>query len=122
MTPRLHRATGGRQVQERALERAGLSAQDIDLWEINEAFAVVPLVLIKKMGVDPERVNVNGGACCIGHPVGASGIWLTGTLAHEMNRRGSRYELASIPGGVAQGTAIVVEREDYGDGYCAFRS
>lgn len=106
----------------KALGRAGLSAQEIDLWEINEAFAVVPLVLIKKFGIDPERVNVNGGACCIGHPVGASGIWLTGTLAHEMNRRGSRYGLASIPGGVAQGTAIVVEREDYGDGYCAFQS
>ena len=104
----------------KALERAGLSAQDIDLWEANEAFAVVPLILIKRMGIDPERVNVNGGACCIGHPVGASGIWLTGTLAHEMNRRGSRYGLASIPGGVAQGTAIVVEREDYWDGHSAF--
>jgi acetyl-CoA C-acetyltransferase len=97
-----------------------MPAQDIDLWEINEAFAVVPLVLIKEFGIDPEKVNVNGGACCIGHPVGASGIWLLGTMAHEMNRRNSRYGLASIPGGVGQGTAILVEREEYWDGRCAF--
>ena len=104
----------------KALERAGLSADDIDLWEANEAFAVVPLALIKEMGIDPERVNVNGGACCIGHPVGATGVWLAGTLAHEMNRRDSRYGLASIPGGLGQGTAIVVEREDYWDSRAAF--
>jgi acetyl-CoA acetyltransferase family protein len=107
-------------VSKEALERAGLSASDIDLWETNEAFAVVPLVLIKELGVDPDRVNVNGGACCIGHPVGASGIWLTGTLAHEMNRRNSRYGLASIPGGAGQGTAILVERERYWKGRSAF--
>jgi acetyl-CoA acetyltransferase family protein len=107
-------------VARKALDRAGLSAQDIDLWEANEAFAVVPLVLIKEMGIDPEKVNVNGGACCIGHPVGASGIWLVGGMAHEMNRRNSRYGLASIPGGAGQGTAILVEREEYWGGRCAF--
>jgi acetyl-CoA acetyltransferase family protein len=107
-------------VSKEALERAGLSASDIDLWETNEAFAVVPLVLIKELGIDPERVNVNGGACCIGHPVGASGIWLLGTMAHEMNRRNSRYGLASIPGGAGQGTAILVERERYWKGRPAF--
>jgi len=107
-------------VSKEALERAGLSASDIDLWETNEAFAVVPLVLIKELGIDPERVNVNGGACCIGHPVGASGIWLLGTMAHEMNRRNSRYGLASIPGGAGQGTAILVERERYWKGRSAF--
>jgi acetyl-CoA acetyltransferase family protein len=107
-------------VSKEALERAGLSASDIDLWEANEAFAVVPLVLIKELGIDPERVNVNGGACCIGHPVGASGIWLLGTMAHEMNRRNSRYGLASIPGGTGQGTAILVEREKYWKGRAAF--
>lgn len=107
-------------VSKEALERAGLSASDIDLWEANEAFAVVPLVLIKELGIDPERVNVNGGACCIGHPVGASGIWLLGTMAHEMNRRNSRYGLASIPGGAGQGTAILVEREKYWKGRAAF--
>ena len=107
-------------VSKKALERAGLSAGDIDLWETNEAFAVVPLVLIKELGIDPDRVNVNGGACCIGHPVGASGIWLTGTMAHEMNRRNSRYGLASIPGGAGQATAILVERERYWKGRSAF--
>jgi acetyl-CoA acetyltransferase family protein len=107
-------------VSKEALERAGLSASDINLWETNEAFAVVPLVLIKELGIDPERMNVNGGACCIGHPVGASGIWLLGTIAHEMNRRNSRYGLASIPGGAGQGTAILVEREKYWKGRSAF--
>ena len=107
-------------VSKKALERAGLSASDIDLWETNEAFATVPLVLIKDLGIDPERVNVNGGACCIGHPVGASGVWLLGAMAHEMNRRNSRYGLASIPGGLGQGTAILVEREKYGKGRSAF--
>lgn len=107
---------------KKALERAGLSAKDIDLWETNEAFAVVPLALIKKFGIDPEKMNVNGGACCIGHAVGASGIRMLGTLAHEMNRRGSRYGLASICGGMGQGTAIVVEREDYWKGRSAFLS
>jgi acetyl-CoA C-acetyltransferase len=107
-------------VSKKALERAGLSAGDIDLWETNEAFAVVPLVLIKDLGIDPERVNVNGGACSIGHPVGASGIWLLGTMAHEMNRRKARYGLASIPGGAGQATAILVERERYWKGRSAF--
>jgi acetyl-CoA acetyltransferase family protein len=107
-------------VSKKVLERAGLSAQDIDLWETNEAFAAVPLVLIKEFGIDPEKVNVNGGACCIGHPVGASGIWLLGTMAHEMNRLNYRYGLASIPGAVGQGTAILVEREKYWKGRSAF--
>jgi acetyl-CoA acyltransferase len=107
-------------VSKKALERAGLSPGDIDLWETNEAFAVVPLVLIKELGIDPERVNVNGGACSIGHPVGASGIWLIGAMAHEMNRRKVRYGLASIPGGAGQATAILVEREKYWEGRAAF--
>ena len=105
---------------KKALERAGLSVDDIDLWETNEAFAVVPLVLIKEFGIDPERMNVNGGACCIGHAVGASGVRMVGTLAHEMNCRGARYGLASICGGMGQGTAMLVEREDYSEGHCAF--
>ena len=107
-------------VSRKALERAKLSPGDIDLWEANEAFAVVPLVLIREFGIDPERVNVNGGACCIGHPVGASGIWLLGTMAHEMNRRKSRYGLACVPGGAGQGTAMIVEREAYWEGRRAF--
>jgi acetyl-CoA acetyltransferase family protein len=105
---------------KKAVERAGLSPQDIDLWETNEAFASVPLALIRAMKIDPERMNVNGGACCIGHAVGASGIRMLGTVAHEMNRRGSRYGVASICGGMGQGTAIVAEREEYPDGRAAF--
>jgi len=111
---------GACMVAKKALERAGLSAQDIDLWEINEAFAVVPMVIIKEMGVDPEKVNVNGGACCIGHPVGATGAFLMGNLAYEMNRRKSRYGLASVPGGAGQGTAVLLEREEYWNGRSAF--
>lgn len=106
----------------KALERAGLSAGDIDLWETNEAFAVVALVQIKELGIDPQTVNVNGGACCIGHAVGASGIRMAGTLAHEMNRRGSRYGCGAICGGMGQGMAMVVEREEYWDGHCAWLS
>jgi len=107
---------------KQALERSGLSAGDIDLWETNEAFAVVPLVLIKELGIDPETMNVNGDALCIGHPIGASGMRVVGTLAHEMNRRGSRYGLASICGGFGQGTAMLVEREEYWDGHRAWLS
>jgi len=107
---------------KQALERSGLSAGDIDLWETNEAFAVVPLVLIKELGIDPETMNVNGDALCIGHPIGVSGMRVVGTLAHEMNRRGSRYGLASICGGFGQGTAMVVEREEYWDGHRAWLS
>ena len=107
-------------VSKKVLERTGLSAADVDLWETNEAFAAVPLLLIKEMGIDPDKVNVNGGACCIGHPVGASGVWLLGAMSHEMNRRNSRYGLASIPGGLGQATAILVEREKYWKGRVAF--
>ncbi|UCC59850.1 MAG: thiolase family protein [Dehalococcoidia bacterium] len=107
---------------QKAVERAGLKPTDIDLWESNAAFAVVPLTQIKVMGLDPERMNVNGDACCIGHPIGASGIRMVGTLAHEMNRRGSRYGCAAICGGFGQGTAMVVEREDYWDGRRAWLS
>jgi len=105
---------------KKALEKAGLSVDGIDLWETNEAFAVVPLVLIKEFDIDPEIMNVNGGACCIGHPVGASGIRIAGTLAHEMNRRGSKYGLPSLCGGFGQGVAMVIEREEYWEGRCAF--
>jgi len=106
----------------KALKQAGLSVSDIDLWEINEAFAVVPLVQIKEMGIDPEKVNVNGGACCIGHPTGASGVRLIGTLGYEMNRRRSRYGLAAICGGWGAGTATVVEREQYWESRRSFLS
>jgi acetyl-CoA acetyltransferase family protein len=107
---------------EKALERVGLSVGDIDLVEVNEAFAMLPLMQIKAMGIDPEKVNVNGGACCIGHPTGASGMRVLGTLAHEMNRRGARYGLAAICGAWGAGTATVIEREEYWEGRRAFLS
>jgi acetyl-CoA acetyltransferase family protein len=107
---------------EKALERAKLAAAEMDLVEVNEAFALLPLMQIKEMGIDPERVNVNGGACCIGHPTGASGMRVLGTLAHEMNRRGSRYGLAAICGAWGAGTATVIEREEYWEGRRAFLS
>ena len=105
-----------------ALARAGLSPADIDLWETNEAFAVVPLTLIKELKIDPEKMNVNGDSLCIGHAIGASGMRVMGTLAHEMNRQGSRYGCASICGGFGQGTAVIMEREEYWDGHRAWLS
>lgn len=104
----------------KALERAGLTVDQMDLVEVNEAFATLPLLHVKDMGVDPEKLNVNGGAVCIGHPVGASGIRVLGTLAHEMNRRKARYGLAAICGAWGAGAATVVEREEYWEGKRSF--
>lgn len=113
---------GATVASRKALERAGLSVDDVDLWETNEAFATLPLLQIKEMGIDPEKMNVNGGACCIGHPTGASGMRVLGTLAYEMNRRGARYGLAAICGAWGAGAATVVVREDYWEGRRAFLS
>jgi acetyl-CoA acyltransferase len=95
-----------------ALRRAGLSIADIDLLEINEAFACAPLALMREFGMaseEADRINVNGGACAIGHPVGASGARLVGTLALEMRRRRVRWGLATICGGMGQGAATILE-------------
>jgi 3-oxoadipyl-CoA thiolase len=92
-----------------ALERAGLTVADMDLVELNEAFAAQALPCMRELGLDPERVNVNGGAIAIGHPLGASGARLVATLLHEMRRRGSRYGLATMCIGVGQGIASVWE-------------
>ena len=113
---------GATVASRKALERAGLSVDDVDLWETNEAFATLPLLQIKEMGIDPEKMNVNGGACCIGHPTGASGMRVLGTLAYEMDRRGARYGLAAICGAWGAGAATVVVREDYWEGRRAFLS
>jgi 3-oxoadipyl-CoA thiolase len=93
----------------KALERAGLSVDDLDLVELNEAFAAQAIPCIRELGLDPERVNVNGGAIAIGHPLGASGARLVTTLLHEMRRRGARYGLATMCIGVGQGIASVWE-------------
>ncbi|HET6380632.1 MAG TPA: thiolase family protein [candidate division Zixibacteria bacterium] len=93
----------------RALERAGLSVDDLDLVELNEAFAAQAIPCIRELGLDPEKVNVNGGAIAIGHPLGASGARLVATLMHEMRRRGARHGLATMCIGVGQGIATVWE-------------
>jgi 3-oxoadipyl-CoA thiolase len=95
---------------QKALQRAGLTVKDLDLTELNEAFASQSLACIRDLGLDPERVNVNGGAIAIGHPLGCSGARISATLLHEMNRRGSKYGLATMCVGVGQGAAIIYER------------
>jgi 3-oxoadipyl-CoA thiolase len=93
----------------KALERAGLSVGDMDLVELNEAFAAQALPVMRELELDPEKVNVNGGAIAIGHPLGASGARLVATLLHEMRHRGARYGLATMCIGVGQGIASVWE-------------
>jgi 3-oxoadipyl-CoA thiolase len=92
------------------LDRAGVAVHDLDLVELNEAFASQSLVVIRELGLDPERVNVNGGAIAIGHPLGMSGARLVVTLLHELRRRGGRYGLATLCVGVGQGQAALFER------------
>ncbi len=96
----------------KALERAGLATDDLDLIELNEAFASQSLVCIDELGLDPARVNVNGGAIALGHPLGMSGGRLVTMLTHELRRTGGRYGLATMCIGVGQGIATIVERID----------
>lgn len=95
---------------ERALAKAGLGVGDIDLFEINEAFAVVVMAAIKDLGLDPAKVNARGGAIALGHPIGASGARILVTLIHELIARGGRYGCAGICLGGGEATAVVVER------------
>ena len=92
------------------LERTSLTAADLDLVELNEAFASQSLAVVRELGIDEERVNVNGGAIAIGHPLGMSGARLVVTLLHELRRRGGRYGLATMCVGVGQGQAALFER------------
>jgi acetyl-CoA C-acetyltransferase len=94
---------------KQALEKIGKSADEVDLWEINEAFASVALNSVRMLGVDEEKVNVNGGAIALGHPIGASGARIVGALVHELRRRGGGLGVAAICSGGGQGDAIVVE-------------
>jgi len=96
----------------KALDRAGLTVDDLDLVELNEAFASQSLACIEELGLDPDRVNVNGGAIALGHPLGASGARLITMLVHELDRTGGRYGLATMCIGVGQGIATIVERID----------
>jgi acetyl-CoA C-acetyltransferase len=92
------------------LARSGVEVGEIDLVELNEAFASQSLAVVRELGLDPERVNVNGGAIAIGHPLGMSGARLVVTLLHELRRRGGRYGLATLCVGVGQGQAALFER------------
>lgn len=94
----------------RALDRAGLRAEQIDLFEVSEAFAPVPLAWMEELGVAGEKVNVNGGGIALGHPVGASGARMMVTLLHELERRDLRYGLQTMCIGHGQGTATIIER------------
>lgn len=93
----------------KALQRAGLSVNDIDLFELNEAFASQSLACIRELDLDTNKVNVNGGSIALGHPLGCSGVRISATLLHEMKRRNARYGLATMCVGVGQGAAVVYE-------------
>lgn len=94
---------------EKALAKAGLSASDVDLWEINEAFASVPIISARRLGVSPDKVNVNGGAIALGHPIGASGARIILSLIEELRRRGGGLGVAAICSGGGGGDAIVLD-------------
>ena len=94
----------------KVLQRAGLSIKDMDLVELNEAFAVQVLECVRELEIDEEKLNVNGGSIALGHPLGCSGARLVVTLLHELERRGGRYGLATMCIGVGQGIATIIER------------
>jgi acetyl-CoA C-acetyltransferase len=98
-------------VSRKALAAAGMTARDIDLWEINEAFAVVPIQTMRALGIDHARVNVNGGAIALGHPLGATGAILLGTILDELERRDLTTGLVTLCIGGGQGIATIVERQ-----------
>ena len=87
-----------------------MTARDIDLWEINEAFAVVPMKCARALDIDPERINVNGGSIAMGHPLGATGCMILGTLLDELERRGQSLGAATLCVGAGMGIATIIER------------
>ncbi|WP_299722165.1 thiolase family protein [uncultured Tateyamaria sp.] len=95
---------------QKLLARIGWTKEDVDLWEVNEAFAVVPLAFMREMGLDHDVVNVNGGACALGHPIGASGARIMVTLLNALEKRGLKRGVAAICIGGGEGTAIAIER------------
>ena len=94
----------------KALEKAGWSKDDVDLWEVNEAFAVVPMIAMKELGISHDKLNVNGGACAMGHPIGASGARVLITLLAAMEDRDAKKGMASLCIGGGEGIAMAVER------------
>lgn len=102
--------TGPIEATEKVLKKAGLSVNDIDIWEINEAFAPVPLITMRAHDIDPSKVNVNGGAIALGHPLGATGAILLGTALDELERTEGRYALVTMCIGLGMGIATILER------------
>jgi acetyl-CoA acyltransferase len=103
--------TGPIPATKKVLERAGLTIADIDLFEINEAFASVVLAWAKETGADLSKTNVNGGAIALGHPLGCSGVRIIGTLLNELEKRDLRYGLATLCIGFGQGVATIIDRK-----------
>ncbi len=102
--------TGPSFAAEKALKRAGMSAADIDLYELNEAFAAVVLRFMQALDIDHDKINVNGGAIAMGHPLGATGAMILGTLLDELERTGKATGLATLCVGAGMGTATIIER------------
>ena len=94
---------------KKALDKAGWKVEDVDLWEVNEAFAVVPMALMAELNVPHDKVNVNGGACALGHPIGASGARIVVTLIHALKARGLKKGLATLCIGGGEGTSMCIE-------------
>jgi acetyl-CoA C-acetyltransferase len=104
--------TGPTPVTEKVLAKAGLTVDDIDLFELNEAFAAVVMKWMRDLSIPQEKVNVNGGAIAMGHPLGATGGMILGTLLDELERRDQRYGLATLCVGAGMGIATIIERLD----------
>jgi acetyl-CoA acetyltransferase family protein len=102
--------SGPIEASRRALTQAGLAVSDIDVWEINEAFAPVPLITIRALGIDPARVNINGGGISLGHPLGATGVMLINMALDELERQEKRYALITMCIGLGMGIATIIER------------
>jgi len=96
---------------KKALDKAGWTPSDVDLWEINEAFAVVPMIAMQELGLEHDKVNVNGGGCVLGHPIGASGARIIVTLIAAMEARGASKGVASLCIGGGEATAVCIERD-----------
>jgi len=95
---------------QKVLAKAGWEVGDVDLWEVNEAFAVVPMALMKELNVPHDKVNVNGGAIALGHPIGATGAMLVGTALDELERTNKRYALITLCTGLGMAVAVIIER------------
>ncbi len=98
------------QASQKLLDKIGWTVDDVDLWEVNEAFAVVPMAVMKEVGIPRDKINVNGGACALGHPIGASGTRIIITLLNAMEKRGLKRGVAALCIGGGEGTAVAIER------------